>query len=145
MKREVEKFRALLSSRGLRFTEPRRTVAEMVFSLHTHFTVDGLYERLKRGRRISRATIYRTLALMVKSGLVAEYDFGRGLKYYEHVFGHDVHNHFICTSCGRIEEFGDEDIGRIVERTARKRKFNVKKHTLNVFGICRACSGKKAK
>ncbi len=140
MRREVEIFKELLWQKRLRFTEQRKRVAELVFSLHTHFTAEDLYERLKRGRRISRATIYRTLGLLVEGGLVAERDFGDGLRQYEHVFGHETHNHFICTVCGEIEEFGDDDIRKIVERAARRRNFSVRKHSLNVFGVCRRCS-----
>ena len=145
MEREVRTFRELLSGKGLKFTEQRRRVAEMVFSLHTHFTVDDLYERFRRDQRISRATIYRTLGLLVESGLVAEWDFGDKVKHYEHVFGHEAHNHLICTVCGKIEEFGDEDIRRIVEKTAGRRSFKVSKHALNVYGVCRACSNRKLK
>ena len=64
---------------------------------------------------------------------------------YEHVFGHEAHNHLICTVCGKIEEFGDEDIRRIVEKAAGRRSFQVSKHALNVYGVCRACSNRKSK
>ena len=140
MESEVTIFKELLAERRRRFTEQRRKVAELVFSLHTHFNVDDLYERLKRDQRISRATIYRTLSLLVECGLAAIRDFGDGVKHYEHVFGHEAHNHLICTVCGKIEEFGDEAIHKIVERTADRRSFKVTKHALNVYGICRACS-----
>jgi Fur family ferric uptake transcriptional regulator len=143
MQKEVRVFRDYLKSRGLRFTGQRRAVADRVFSVHTHFTVEGLYETLRSTHPISRATIYRTLGLLVESGLVAEYDFGRGSGYYEHVLGHKAHNHFICTVCGKIEEFGDRDIQKIVERIARRRSFDPEKHTLYVYGICRSCQRKR--
>ena len=144
MEREVKIFKELLSEKKLKFTEQRKKVAESIFSLHNHFTVDDLYEHLKRDQRISRATIYRTLGLLVENGLVAERDFGDGLKHFEHVFGHEAHNHLICTVCGKIEEFGDEAIKKIVEKATGRRSFRVSKHALNVYGVCRPCARKKS-
>lgn len=110
-KKEMLAFEEYLKEKGLKITNQRLLVAQKIFSSHNHFTAEGLLDELKDNKdRISKATIYRILAIMVEAGLLEEHDFGKDYKYYEHIIGHEHHDHIICMQCGRIVEFIDERI-----------------------------------
>lgn len=87
-KKEMMAFEHYLKDKGLKITNQRLLVAEKIFSSHNHFTAEGLLDELKDNQdRISKATIYRILSIMVEAGLLAEHDFGKDYKYYEHIMG----------------------------------------------------------
>ena len=87
-------FREYLAAHGLRWTPERDAILEVIFSIHRHFGADDLYDMLRQRRhRVSRATIYRTLDLLVKCGLVSDVDFGDGRTSNEHGYGHEHHDH----------------------------------------------------
>lgn len=133
-------FREFLAREGLRCTPEREAILEVVFSIHRHFDADDLYEQLRqRQHRVSRATIYRTLDLLVKSGLVAAIDFGDGRSSFEHVYGHEHHDHLICTVCGRTIEFEEPRIERLQEEVCTQLGFAAHRHSLRIFGVCRQC------
>jgi len=103
---EMRIFEELLKKEGLKVTAQRLLVAEKIFSLHSHFTAESLSDMFKDKRdEISKATIYRILTIMVDANLLVEHDFGKDYKYYEHILGHEHHDHIICLDCNRIVEF----------------------------------------
>ena len=133
-------FQSFLSQVGLRWTPERKAILEAVFSIHRHFGADDLYDWLRqRNHRVSRATIYRTLDLLVKSGLVSDVDFGTGRASFEHVYGHEHHDHLICTQCGRTIEFEEQTIEHLQEEVCRRLGFTADRHSLRIFGICQHC------
>lgn len=135
-----ESFVTYLRSRDDRVTTARRIVFERVFERHDHFRADELATDLSTGPdRVSRGTIYRTLALMVDSGLVREVRDSDIHVHYEHVYGHDPHEHMICSRCGRFIEFTLPEIQKLVEQACREHGFVETSHRLSVFGQCRAC------
>src|SRR5690349_10942342 len=84
----VNLFRRYLREQGLPITSQREAVADVVFSTRGHLSVEDIEGALKgTGERIGKATIYRTMEILVRSGLVKEHDFGEGFKRYEHLFG----------------------------------------------------------
>src|SRR5690625_1307048 len=84
----VHLFRRYLRDQGLPVTQQREVIAEMVFTSPDHLSVEEIESALRdRGERIGKATVYRTLEMLVRSGLVEEYDFGEGFKRYKHLFG----------------------------------------------------------
>jgi Fur family ferric uptake transcriptional regulator len=134
---EMTTFSNYLKKKGLKITTQRMLVAEKIFSIHNHFTAESLQEELKDRRdEISKATIYRILSIMVEAGLLQEHNFGKDYKYYEHIIGHEHHDHIICIECGRIVEFMDEKIEELQRKAAREKGFTITGHDLNIFGIC---------
>ena len=141
-----DKFRDYLKEEGLKFTPERETVLREIFSLHKHFDVDELYLKVhKKDRRLSRATIYRTLPLLIKSGLIVETFRCLGKGSYEHVFGRSHHDHMVCMKCGKIIEFSNEKIEKLQEEVCKKYGFKSVEHKLGIKGYCRKCSGGREK
>ncbi|MDZ4727938.1 MAG: Fur family transcriptional regulator [Leptospira sp.] len=130
-------FEQYLKDKGLKITNQRLLVAEKIFSSHNHFTAEGLLDELKDNKdKISKATIYRILSIMVEAGLLEEHDFGKDYKYYEHIIGHEHHDHIICVQCGRIVEFIDDQIEDLQKNAAAKNGFKITGHSLNIYAIC---------
>ncbi len=104
-----DQIQAFLRLRGLRRTVQRDAIIEAAFGTREHFTAEDLLDLArKRERSVSRATVYRTLPLLVESGLLRELDLGRDQQYYDPNFiQHPNHNHLICLDCDRIVEFED--------------------------------------
>ncbi len=141
MKEEAKvKFHKYLKSKGLKLTRERITILDQVFSVHDHFDVEDLLYMLRKDKKqVSRASVYRTLSLLVESGLVEKVDFGEGKAYYEHVFGHLHHDHLICKSCGKVVQFEDQVIEKRQEEICKDYGFRLDYHTLNIFGFCPEC------
>ena len=116
----------------------------MVFSSAGHLSVEDIEGGSRgRGERIGKATIYRTMEILVRSGLVEEHDFGEGFKRYEHLFGHQpLHEHLICTHCSEVVEFQSPEIVRLQEETARRHGFLPTRHRLEIYGLCSACQAR---
>jgi len=141
---EEEKFAEFLRGAGLKMTSARRSVLEEVFHCHDHFDADELYLRLKeRHAKASRATVYRTLTLLVSSGLVRKMDLGDGRSTYEHVLGHPHHDHLVCVKCGCILEFHHSGIEELQMQVCRDFDFKMLSHTQQIYGICKKCSMKE--
>jgi Fur family ferric uptake transcriptional regulator len=140
----TEEFKDFLKSKGLKFTPERKIILEEVFSLHKHFDVDRLYEKLYRdGKHLSRATIYRTLPLLVESKLIRETLRCQSKISYEHIFGHGHHDHLLCIKCGKVIEFKEERMERIQEAICKKYGFRAVEHRLGIRGYCRKCRKKE--
>jgi Fur family ferric uptake transcriptional regulator len=134
---EMRIFEELLKKEGLKVTAQRLLVAEKIFSLHSHFTAESLSDMFKDKRdEISKATIYRILTIMVDANLLVEHDFGKDYKYYEHILGHEHHDHIICLDCNRIVEFFEPRIEELQEQIASKNGFTIKGHRLNLYSNC---------
>jgi Fur family ferric uptake transcriptional regulator len=140
------RYEDYLRSSSLKVTPQRRRIFERVFSTHEHFNAETLYVWLREeeGPPVSRATVYRTLDLLAKGGFIASLDTGRGELVYEHVLGHQHHDHMVCIECGGIEEFHDERIEELQKVAADKRGFVIKSHEHRLMGTCRNCSRKTA-
>jgi len=143
----IERFELFLRSHDLKLTTQRRRILDRAFETHEHFSADELYAWLKSepGPHVSRATVYRTLALLLEGGFVEGLDAGRGELVYEHVLGHAHHDHLLCLDCGKIEEFQDERIEALQEEAAAKKGFVLVSHDLRLRGYCRACAAKRAR
>lgn len=137
----VRLFGRYLRDQGLPVTQQREAVAEMVFSSDAHLSVDDIERELRRaGERIGKATIYRTLDLLVRSTLVAEHDFGEGFKRYEHRLSRQPdHDHLICLECGTVSEFKSRDLRELQNQVARDHGFRASRHKLEIYGLCPAC------
>ena len=137
----VHLFKRYLRDQGLPVTQQREAVADVVFSASGHLSVEEIETRLReRGERIDKATIYRTLEMLVKSGLVEEHDFGEGFKRYEHLFGQKpVREHLVCTECGNVSEIVSSELVRLQEEEARRHGFLPSRYRLQIYGLCASC------
>jgi Fur family ferric uptake transcriptional regulator len=135
-----EQFRGYLKSKGLRFTPERRLILEAVFSIEDHFeAVDLLLKLWQQGSRVSKATIYRTLPFLVKSGLLREVVFGEKHAHYEHIYGHQHHDHLVCVNCGKIIEFSSESMENLQTEICLKHDFEAISHKFEITGYCKDC------
>ncbi|GJQ59928.1 MAG: transcriptional repressor [Candidatus Scalindua sp. AMX11] len=139
-------FREYIQSKGLKFTPERKAILNYVFENHGHFEVEELlFEMRKNKVRVSKATIYRTVALLVKCGLLREVIFGEKHTHYEHVYGHEHHEHLVCSGCGKIIEFSDERIEKFQDEICVKNMFKPESHRFQITGYCEECVGGKSK
>ena len=140
-----ENFKEFLQTEDLKFTAEREAILEKIFSIHSHFDADDLVFMLRGGKnRVSKATIYRTLDLLVKSNLIIEHQLRDKKKIYEHVLGHSHHDHLICLYCSKTIEFDEPMIEDFQDRVCEKLKFIPERHSLRIFGKCQSCQKKKA-
>jgi Fur family ferric uptake transcriptional regulator len=142
---EIAIFQEFLKTRGLKLTSQRNNIARKVFGTHKHFSAEELLDELRRERRaISKATVYRTLALLEGSNLINSIDFQRGFKFYEHtpIIGHAHHEHVVCVECFKVVEFTDPELETFHERIGKKLGFRVVSHTYKIYGVCASCAAK---
>jgi len=137
----IRLFGRYLREQGLPVTHQREAVAEVVFGTEGHLSVDDLERTLReRGERIGKATIYRTLDLLVRSRLVEEHDFGEGFKRYEHRLSRQpVHEHLVCLECGKVIEFQSPEIQAVESRVRSEHGFAPARHRLEIYGLCSEC------
>lgn len=144
VKHAREVFHEILRKHGLRFTKQREALLDVVFATHRHFSAEDLHRELERsGHRISIATIYRSISLLVDSGLVQGLDVGNGRVLYEHTLDHEHHDHMVCLDCGTITEFVSPEIEALQEKAAAEHRFTVTAHSLKLFGYCNNCNRKQ--
>lgn len=138
----IQLFRRYLRDQGLPVTPQREAVADAIFCSSGHLSVEDIELALRgTGERIGKATIYRTVEILVRSGLVEEHDFGEGFKRYEHLFGSSpIHEHLICVNCHKVVEFQSNDVIRVQEETARRHGFTPIRHRLEIYGLCSSCT-----
>ena len=133
-------FQNFLGQRGLKLTKERIAVLKEVFSSHIHFEPENLYLRIKdSGSKASRASVYRTLNLLVESGLVEKVTRTEKSNVYEHTFGHTHHDHMICDGCGSIIEFYSEKLENLQKEICLGNGFDGRSHTLEIHGYCVEC------
>lgn len=138
----IEKFREFLVTKDQRLTREREIIVAEVFADHEHFEPDQLIERLGRrtdGRRVSRSTVYRTLASMEEAGLLRKVARPNGREVYEHDYGYPQHDHLICDQCGTLIEFHNDAIAELIEKIALENGFMKTGHRLEVYGTCQSC------
>src|SRR5262249_2081547 len=111
-----DRFRRWLKERRLPVTRPRDLVARAVFEGGEHLSVDGIQRRLRdRGEKVGTGTIYRSLDILLESGLVRAHDFGEGFQRFEPITTTGEHGHLICSRCGRVTEFSTERVERVLQ------------------------------
>ena len=115
-------------------------VARVVFAGGEHLSVEGIERRLKeRGESVGTATVYRSLDMLVESGLVRAHDFGEGFKRFEPLLSPGQHGHLICSRCGRVTEFSTERFERALPMIADELGFQHQTHRVEIRGLCRVC------
>jgi Fur family ferric uptake transcriptional regulator len=133
----MEVLRGELRERELPFTHQREAIAQVLFESTRHLSADDVAAALRgRGEHAGKATVYRTLALLVELGLAAEHDFDEGFKRYEAQVGAAQHDHLICTACGKVVPFQHPELDGLVAEVAAKAGFEAITRQVKVFGTC---------
>ena len=134
-----DKFREFLEIRGEKLTEPRRVLIRHIFATHKHFDADELVNELQNaGSRVSRATVYRTLRLLVEAGLLRELRL-TNRSAFEHDYGYPSHDHLHCTECNKVVEFRNDEIRKLREAVSLEHGFRAVGHRFIVTGLCPTC------
>jgi Fur family transcriptional regulator, ferric uptake regulator len=141
---EKNEFFSFIKDHGFKYTHERNAVLEAITSFKGHFNADELCDRLReRGENISRATVYRSIPLLVKSGIIKETVRSIEKTSYEAVLGREHHDHLVCVQCGKLIEFKNDDIERLQNEVCKLYGFEPEDHLMSIRGYCEKCRKKK--
>ena len=132
-----------LRSVGLRYSNSRRAVVDVLYDTERPLTIP---EILERDGKLSQSSVYRNLSELASSSVVHRIVAGDNYSHFE--LDQDLtshHHHLVCTNCGRVEDFStpahlEEELDKALQKVARKSKFSVQRHRLDLLGTCEACS-----
>lgn len=140
MEKELQIFERHVAEQGLKHSKKREYVVQSFLKTERHVSAEDLLNQIKNEHAdIGYTTVYRTLKLIVSSGLGEMVDFDDGVRRYERKVGREYHAHFICTKCGNNFEIFDEKIKELSFRLAETKSFIPTKHRFEIFGICEPC------
>lgn len=142
---ERKQFVDFLRSRGMRVTPERMALLEEIYRQHGHIDAEQILDGLRAGgKKVSRATVYRNLELLVEAGLVQRQRLGRDRYLYEHVHTGQSHDHLGCRDCGRVVEFVSPSIQAMLHEICRAHGFSREDRQIQVLGLCQACAETRA-
>lgn len=137
----IEELKKIVKQKGLKYTEQREIVLKILMAADGHLSAEEVYNEIKTKypeSNVGIATVYRALSFLEEVHLITSITFGADGKKYESN-AKDHHDHLICTSCGKIVEFVDDEIEKRQERIAKKNKFKITSHSMQLYGTCMDC------
>lgn len=142
-KQVKDEFTDYLTLHKHRKTPERFAILDHIYSSKGHFDMDSLYKSMMDVNfRVSRATLYNTIDLLLDCGLVVKHQFGANVAKYERAYGNENHDHIICTSCGEVWETKNGNLFTPAQQKKIK-KFTVNYYSMYIYGICSKCSHAK--
>lgn len=134
-------FRDFLRDRGLKYTPERRMLLLEVINTPQHFEAEQLLIAMRQaGKRVAKATIYRTLPLLAECGIIKQVQFGDNLARYEPILGQAPHDHMVCRKCRRIIEFDSSEVATLRDEIAARHRFEPTSHRFQIMGSCSECA-----
>ena len=136
----LNRFKEALKKEGLKYTPQRTAVLEEIIKDKGHRESEEIYLALKKkGQSVSRATVYRTMDILVNNGFARKMNLGDGRARYESKVNSPHHDHLVCMDCGLIVEFMDQKIEDLQDEIAIQYEFQLKRHIHQLFGLCKKC------
>ena len=139
-------FKEYCRKKGMRYTPERAIVIDEIYRRDVHFDIDSLFLSIRTRHpnlTIAKASIYRTIPHLIKSGLIRESFYKHRHACYEHVLGHAHHDHMRCVGCGKVFEFFEVGIDEAQQALCRRRKFTMLWHNHVIVGYCAQCQRKE--
>lgn len=140
----IEELKIIVKQKGLKYTEQREIVLRVLMSVEEHLTAEDVYNHIKssyKDSNIGIATVYRALSFLEEVKLITSIAFGtEGKKYEANIKAH--HDHLICTACGKIIEFLDDEIEKRQDNIAKVNNFKITSHSMQLYGTCQECQAK---
>ena len=132
-------FIDVLKRENLKCTPQRMAIFENIIQSKKHRESEQIYKDINKNVKVSLATVYRTLDLLVKNEFVRKMDIGNGKFIYETKINHPHHDHMICVECGKIIEFHSQEIEDLQDALCLKENFKIVRHIHQLFGKCSEC------
>ena len=135
----INKLKNILKKEGLRYTMQRQQVWDEIRNSSEHRDAEEIYmqtnksSKLNHGKKVSRATVYRTIDVLVKNNLVRKMELGDGRALYEHKIEEEHHDHIICVETGKITEFFNEELEKIQEDIVKEHGYELVRHVHQLF------------
>lgn len=143
MQDQKERFFQFLSRKRLKNTRQRVVILEAFLRQKSHLSTEDFYRQLrKKHPGIGYATVHRTLKLFAACGIAAERNFGDGQTRFEVSREDEHHDHLVCTVCGCVMEFENQQIEQLQREVAQTYAFQICDHRLELYGLCRDCQPK---
>ena len=140
---EMQVFLEYLQDKKLKVTPHRQLILQTFLDHEGHRSVEDIYHVVReKDPRVGYTTVYRTMKLLLESGLAREIDLADGITRYEHLYNHEHHDHMICMQCGESIEFYNADIEAVQDAASAQLGFKVLDHKLQIYGLCKTCTGK---
>ncbi len=141
LKEQVKaEFTAYLTLHKHRRTPERYAVLDQIYSIKGHFDMESLFSSMQKSNfRVSRATLYNTMELLLSCNLVVRHQFGANVAQYERAYGNENHDHFICQCCGKIKEYKNTNPSFTPSQQRHLQRFQISYYSMYIYGTCAKC------